>query len=147
MGCYIGADKFEDGCTLVDGTKMMSVKDIVKELLAKRAELTVLQDRINKGILLVEQSKGHKGLTNKDLILQDAVHALKGEPDTEYTSYHAAQKAKPLPGHKPTVHNTHCCPIHGCKYGNDDCPIETGTDETHYPYNNGCESCEYEQRT
>lgn len=23
------------------------------------------------------------------------------------------------------VHRTHCCVLHGCKYGDDDCPVET----------------------
>lgn len=43
------------------------------------------------------------------------------------------------------VHNTHCCKIHGCKYGDNDCPVEFGnlpgieceiceTDQ-HYPSN------------
>lgn len=24
------------------------------------------------------------------------------------------------------VHERHCCPRHGCKYGDDDCPVEKG---------------------
>lgn len=24
------------------------------------------------------------------------------------------------------VHLTHCCVVHGCKYGEEDCPVETG---------------------
>jgi hypothetical protein len=24
------------------------------------------------------------------------------------------------------VHDTHCCAIHGCKYGDDDCPVVSG---------------------
>jgi hypothetical protein len=27
---------------------------------------------------------------------------------------------------KRGVHLTHCCAIHGCKYGDDDCPVERG---------------------
>lgn len=23
-----------------------------------------------------------------------------------------------------SVHDSHCCPKHGCKYGDDDCPVE-----------------------
>lgn len=37
---------------------------------------------------------------------------------------------------------THCCPVHGCKYGHEDCQIATGKLAPHYPKNNGCESCE-----
>ena len=24
------------------------------------------------------------------------------------------------------VHRTHCCILHGCKYGDDDCPVVSG---------------------
>lgn len=36
---------------------------------------------------------------------------------------------------------THCCPVHGCKYGHDDCPVAAGAVQPVYPRNNGCESC------
>ena len=35
------------------------------------------------------------------------------------------------------THVTHCCAQHGCKYGNSDCPVKTGTHEQEYP----CEEC------
>ena len=41
-----------------------------------------------------------------------------------------------------SVHGSHCCPIHGCKYGDDDCPVEAGTEAPEYECNNGCEICE-----
>lgn len=41
---------------------------------------------------------------------------------------------------------SHCCPVHGCKYGYDDCPVELLKVIPTYPYNNGCESCESEPR-
>lgn len=44
--------------------------------------------------------------------------------------------------HMRGVHGTHCCPIHGCKYGDDDCPVESNTVQPQYPKNNGCEICE-----
>lgn len=31
------------------------------------------------------------------------------------------------------VHRTHCCKKHGCKYGNDDCPVELSIIEQDYP--------------
>jgi len=34
------------------------------------------------------------------------------------------------------VHDTHCCVHHGCKYGDDDCPVEHGISE-----GIRCESC------
>jgi hypothetical protein len=37
---------------------------------------------------------------------------------------------------------THCCPLHGCKYGYDDCPVASGTTRPEYGANNGCEQCE-----
>ena len=38
------------------------------------------------------------------------------------------------------VHQTHCCFIHGCKYGDDDCPVVKGRLEQDYL----CESCAWD---
>ncbi len=35
------------------------------------------------------------------------------------------------------VHRTHCCKWHGCKYGDDDCPVANGEVEQDYL----CERC------
>ena len=39
------------------------------------------------------------------------------------------------------VHVTHCCPEHGCKYGEELCPVINKLCQTRYPDNNGCEVC------
>jgi hypothetical protein len=36
------------------------------------------------------------------------------------------------------VHATHCCPAHGCKYGDPDCPVVAGVVQPVYT----CEDCE-----
>ena len=36
-----------------------------------------------------------------------------------------------------SVHSTHCCVIHGCKYGDDNCPVVNRIEIQEYP----CESC------
>ena len=36
------------------------------------------------------------------------------------------------------IHISHCCAIHGCKYGNTDCPVENKLVMQKYP----CEYCE-----
>jgi len=38
---------------------------------------------------------------------------------------------------KVGVHVTHCCVVHGCKYGDKDCPVATGELDQKYP----CEDC------
>ena len=35
------------------------------------------------------------------------------------------------------VHRTHCCKLHGCKYGDENCPVADGTIMQDYP----CERC------
>lgn len=35
------------------------------------------------------------------------------------------------------VHVTHCCIVHGCKYGDRDCPVVLGKSDQHYL----CEDC------
>jgi hypothetical protein len=40
------------------------------------------------------------------------------------------------------VHESHCCPVHGCKYGDDEnCPV---TNRLTMKYNQHCEDCENE---
>lgn len=39
------------------------------------------------------------------------------------------------------VHKSHCCKKHGCKYGDNDCPVELGEVIQDHP----CESCSREQ--
>jgi hypothetical protein len=39
------------------------------------------------------------------------------------------------------VHESHCCPKHGCKYGDNDCPVVLGLTDKH---SNHCETCEWE---
>jgi len=36
------------------------------------------------------------------------------------------------------VHETHCCIIHGCKYGDSDCPVSLGEAPQVFP----CEDCD-----
>ena len=36
-----------------------------------------------------------------------------------------------------SVHDAHCCPIHGCKYCDDDCPVVAGKESGIY-----CEDCD-----
>jgi hypothetical protein len=38
---------------------------------------------------------------------------------------------------RPGVHARHCCRLHGCKYGYDDCPVVDDTVQQEYP----CEDC------
>lgn len=40
-------------------------------------------------------------------------------------------------GSPKCVHTEHCCIVHGCKYRDKDCPVETGKAVQSYP----CESC------
>lgn len=42
------------------------------------------------------------------------------------------------------VHATHCCKKHGCKYGDQNCPVELGIVKEVYPFQ--CEIC-YEDNT
>ena len=46
-------------------------------------------------------------------------------------------ESTPLPVEKYGVHRTHCCVIHGCKYGDYECPVSNGTIKQDYP----CEDC------
>lgn len=59
-----------------------------------------------------------------------AVGATAKEPRPQYKGGHHPQKIG--------VHVTHCCVLHGCKYGHEDCPVETGVYAQAYP----CMDCD-----
>lgn len=40
------------------------------------------------------------------------------------------------------VHASHCCKVHGCKYGDEDCPVEMGEVEQRFE----CDNCEADKR-
>lgn len=39
------------------------------------------------------------------------------------------------------VHTSHCCALHGCKYGDENCPVVLKTHKQEYD----CESCDYDK--
>jgi len=39
------------------------------------------------------------------------------------------------------VHESHCCPIHGCKYGDENCPVVLKLTEK---YSDHCEMCDWD---
>lgn len=41
-------------------------------------------------------------------------------------------------GFEMSVHSRHCCVIHGCKYGDEHCPVVIGSEIQEYP----CEMCD-----
>lgn len=41
-----------------------------------------------------------------------------------------------------SVHGTHCCTTHGCKYGDEDCPVVLGTESG--IAEEWCEMCEWD---
>jgi len=50
---------------------------------------------------------------------------------------HLLPKITSIPKEKWGVHETHCCFEHGCKYGNEDCPVAIGLTKQIYD----CEFC------
>ena len=43
-----------------------------------------------------------------------------------------------MPVDRPGTHRTHCCVIHGCKYGHPECPVVSGELEQDFL----CEDCD-----
>lgn len=48
-----------------------------------------------------------------------------------------ASSASPASPDHVGIHATHCCAEHGCKYGDEDCPVVTGKVQQRYD----CEEC------
>ncbi len=77
---------------------------------------------------------------------QDARIDMRGMEDEEASLYLENVEAweavaKFLSGQPSVVHigvhTSHCCAVHGCKYGNSKCPVVLGTHKQQYP----CEDC------
>jgi hypothetical protein len=66
--------------------------------------------------------------------------------DGTYSGFDQPQEGPfaPLPAPVDNVgtHVAHCCFEHGCKYGNDHCPVESGAERQEHP----CEECGSDQR-
>ena len=66
----------------------------------------------------------------------------------EATRYNTLEEAEAAAQHlmgvfkimNVAVHESHCCEYHGCKYGDDDCPVASGETQQLYP----CEECREE---
>ena len=52
---------------------------------------------------------------------------------TEDEWYEEQGLDKPIPPSEYGVHASHCCKWHGCKYGDENCPVVLGIIEQHYP--------------
>lgn len=53
------------------------------------------------------------------------------------TEYPPLPTISSIPKERWSVHETHCCFEHGCKYGNEDCPVAIGLIKQEYD----CEFC------
>jgi len=49
----------------------------------------------------------------------------------------AEEKTTSIPKERWGVHETHCCKRHGCKYGDEDCPVELGLIKQRYKCEDG----------
>ena len=108
---------------------------------------SMTEDQRNDLYRLIDKMKS-EGLDDKllksysDITCDDVLEEIKST-----TSYERKRKLKSeasekgettIPKEKWGVHNTHCCSKHGCKYGDEDCPVSIGISKQKYP----CEYCE-----
>lgn len=68
---------------------------------------------------------------------RDKLVRLADEAIRELMQQHCASQPD---DQEKDVHTEHCCVIHGCKYRDDDCPVETEKLIQSFP----CESCQYD---
>ena len=86
---------------------------------------------------------GTNGAAKRDYLFKE--HGVYGDvwiddnPDTVSTGYALGEGwVTQFDGSKPAgPHATHCCITHGCKYGDEDCPVVNGKVAQVYP----CEDC------
>ena len=70
--------------------------------------------------------------------LNENLDILFDESDLSKDQLKVSYFDQEIPGENWGVHASHCCATHGCKYGMNKCPVETGKIKQEYP----CESCQ-----
>lgn len=78
--------------------------------------------------LFIEQKKAH----------DQRLAELTKPPVVEITEYETETKSN------KDVHTEHCCKLCGCKYGKDDCPVETGVKKQSYECGGGAHCGEFQ---
>ena len=91
--------------------------------------LTELETYKNLVAMGVEQTDAMEGFLS---VLTQKMYAIRYDIRT-----------KEVPMGPRNVHTEHCCAVHGCKYGHDDCPVEKRENRQSYP----CESCRMDDGT
>ena len=130
----------EDSQTTLDADDWVLIRETVRRA-AYRAgwETTYPEARqrhseLRRLEMKLHQTKGKApmGETRRDMI-------QRGNGDGTYSGYDEPQEG-PYAPQPYNPHTSHCCRAHGCAYGDEDCPVETGAELQEYP----CESCTYE---
>ena len=67
--------------------------------------------------------------------MQDEVHMFMYDLDDPYPEDLIRHRERE---ENNGVHEAHCCKEHGCKYGDDECPVVLGLSQQRYP----CEECD-----
>lgn len=75
-----------------------------------------------------------------DELIEDINSTTKYEKIRESKSLAASKGETTIPKDRWGVHETHCCLKHGCKYGDEDCPVALDLIKQQYP----CEWCDDE---
>lgn len=70
-----------------------------------------------------------------------STHCLHSHACIPFTKKHPLYKKSNINPENWGAHERHCCPTHGCKYGDSDCPVVIEATKKH---NEHCEMCEYE---
>lgn len=83
----------------------------------------------NNGLICQRYHYNHIGQLHGQQIIYDNTGRVLS--DIRYVN------GQPLKSDWPT-HKSHCCITHGCKYGDDDCPVETGLIKQQYKCLGGC---------
>ncbi len=89
---------------------------------------------------LDEKLKSYYSKLSCDDILEDIESTTYYEKQRKNSTDAANKGQTTIPESNWGVHISHCCSIHGCKYGDIDCPVKLNLTKQDYP----CEFCDDE---
>jgi len=133
---------------LMDNIHPHQSEDVISSPAKRRYKAKILAEMIEHNHILWEPMMKELRMLWSDTQIQrlincmDEFHCTKDWeiPAERYAAdAKAKQYAKDHPG--SGTHITHCCIHHGCKYGDEDCPVAQGKVRQEFP----CEQCSWEE--
>jgi hypothetical protein len=116
--------------------KSMTLEQFVRERLSPGSRMEV----INPWTVFVIYPDGSVMVYKNNLVKVDTINLSRNDIMHIRNLRLPVKIFEPGPESEKDVHTEHCCVDHGCKYGNEDCPVVKETKRQSH----ACEHCQFD---